>query len=519
MSLKIVKKSVIYTTINLFGSVLSLAINSIIAVKFGASYLTDGFLLVLGFYQLIIVLFKNTFGTVFIPYFVSIKESHSEEEAWKFSSLVFNSMFFLTLAISLVLIIFSQPIIKFIAMGYSQNEVALDYLNKIFRYFFIFLLFSNLSTVCTAILVAKGRILYASFYIVIQNTISLIITVLFEKYFGIFSLTYGYILGSGINFIVYFNVFSTSKRYTLSLKFRDSFVIDYYKKLLPWLFSSLITKISPVLERMFATLSVVGGVMFIDFAQKLLIKSVGVISMGVSISSYSDITRHIVNDDITNLKKIVSFSFKLILLLTIPILLMVMFLREEIALILFNYGKMDYQSVKNIAMTMIGYSLGVFLLNIIDLIRKIIFSYKKLLFISIMNITQLIINTMLIILLMKRLSFMSIPVAYSITLLLVFLSLLYYLRRLDPRLRIEGLWVFFTKLIAVSLIMLVCLYSLKIFISFIPSIKENKLVNILISILMGGVVFIIFSKLFHLSEVTEIFSKVRIKIEEFISGR
>lgn len=247
-NLKIVKNSLLFSIITFTGSLVSLAINSIIAAKFGVSYLTDGFIIVIAFYQLIILLFNNTFGTIFIPHFVTIKENYSEGEAWLFSSRTFNNLVLISAVISLIFMLFSGAISRIIALGYVSNQAAIHYIIRIFRLFAVFFFFSNLATLCTAILVARGKIVQSSFFIIIQNVIPIISALLFERVVGVYSLVYGYLISSFINFIVYFGVFLRKKRYYFSLNFTDKHVKNYYKKLLPWFSSNLLVRFSPILE-------------------------------------------------------------------------------------------------------------------------------------------------------------------------------------------------------------------------------------------------------------------------------
>ena len=118
-SKKAIKSSIIVMILIILGKVLALVRDSLIAAKFGATYITDIYTFALGMVYLLTTI-SYGLTTTFIPLHSEHLQKSSKKIRDRFVNNVVNISSIFTIVLTIFLIIFSKYIIYIFAHGFAE---------------------------------------------------------------------------------------------------------------------------------------------------------------------------------------------------------------------------------------------------------------------------------------------------------------------------------------------------------------------------------------------------------------
>ncbi len=296
----------------------------------------------------------------FVPVFVEYRLGSSKERAFLLANRTLTLLLIFLTFIATFGVIASPFIIKVLAPGFLKNPQYYKLSYKLLRLMFPYLIFVCTAALFAGILNSFSHFFAPSFSPIILNLsmiFSLIILSRFMKE-SAFALSLGVILG-GI-FQVFFHL-PFLKRYGYKLSLDPSFDEGVKKILLlmgPSAASAALYQLNIFITTILASFLKKGSISYLYYANRLFEFPLGIFAVAIGSALLPEASAQIAKKDELGFEKTVTFSFSLILFISIPCAVGLSVLREGIIEILFQHGKFTESATINTANALLCYCIG-----------------------------------------------------------------------------------------------------------------------------------------------------------------
>ncbi len=389
----------------------------LIAIFLGASIFADAFFVAFRLPNTFRRLFaEGTFNAAFIPSYVSIK-NESKDQGKKFADEVLNFLILVLLFIIILVEIFTPYLVFLIAPGFIDDSQKFDLTVEFTRITFPFLLFVSLSSFFSGILNSNNKFAAAAAAPIILNII-MILSLLFSYFLGLsfaeqlsYSVTFAGILQ------LLFLIFFTKAFYKPSINFKiklNNKVKFFFKKLLPSIFSSGVTQINILVGTIIASFEA-SAVSYLYYADRIYQINLALAGIAVGTVSLPALSKAFNEKDVLKIFNIQSKSIELSLLLSIPASLGLILASEEIVSALFGYGSFNEKNVIMTATALKYFGYGVPAFALIKILSNFFFARNDTKTPFYISFLVVLLNILISIIFFKKIGFIIIPIATSIS--------------------------------------------------------------------------------------------------------
>ena len=297
----------------------------------------------------------------FIPVYTEYLHQRSEEEIREVTHAVFTLMGLVLLLITLLGILFSPVLIQIIAPGFARIPEKFQLTITLNRIIFPYLFFMGLFALCMGIL-NSYRHFFAPAIAPIFLNISIILSVfLFYHSFQkpVMTLAAGVLAGGVIQLL-----FQIPFLWQKGITFRFNFHFGHpaIKRIgalmVPGLIGTAVYQLNVFIDTIFASFLPGGSVSYLFFADRLLEFPLGIFAIAIGIASLPSLSGLASQGKMEELKKTLSFTFRLTSFISIPAMVGLIVLKTPIINLLFQRGLFDYQATVMTAKALLFYSVG-----------------------------------------------------------------------------------------------------------------------------------------------------------------
>ena len=468
--MNLIKSTGTFSFFTIISRLLGYARDVLIAVFLGAGPLADAFFVAFRIPNTFRRLFsEGTFNAAFVPSYSSLlnKKKKSENFVNSIFNLLILGLFFLVLIIEILMPLF----IFLIAPGFEGDSEKMELVITLTRITFPFLLFISLASFFSAILNSHNKFAIASAAPIILN-IFLIGVLCFGQVLNdqlVYYLSYAVTLSGVLQCIfLYFFI----KKYFLP-KFRFNIKIDkniknFFKKLLPSIFSSGVTQINILVGTIIASFQA-SAVSYLYYADRVYQINLAIAGIAIGTVILPKLSKYVQNNKKEKINLIQNKALELSLFLSIPAAIALLIASEEIISSLFGYGSFDEKSIKNSANALFYFAIGLPAFALIKIFSSFFFARHNTKIPFYISLVSVLLNIIISIAFFKEIGFLIIPIATSISSWVNALFLFIFLKK-------NNLFSFnlifvnrFTKISAASILM-------GIFFNYLIEIFENKLI-------------------------------------------
>lgn len=360
-------------------------------VGFGAK--TDALLLSLSIVTVIFSTFNTVIRTTFSPMF-SLRYFKEKVSTLKDYNNIRNILIITSLIVSLIIMIFSKQVILVFAPGLSVETLSITTIYL--RLFAILLLFYNVYYLTTGFLQSIKVFTTVETANVINNVLIIITIILLYKFIGVYSIIFGYILGSIFQMIYSSFIFSKKVKYKLNFKcdIKDESWKNFLANSKFVLFGSLVAQVNTLADKFVASFLSEGSISALHYAKLINNLPLTIVILAITNILFTKFSlTYKRNSD--SFKKLVVNQLKTLLYIIIPFVLIMFVFSEEIVKILFYRGEFSMIGVKMTSSALKLYSIGLFFWVIKDVYTKISYSAKDTKSPFIISVSSLIINLVL----------------------------------------------------------------------------------------------------------------------------
>ncbi len=327
--------------------------------------------------QLPMTMFDIVIGGVisasFIPIFNDILEKKDKSSAMEFANRFISMIMLICILISVVGIVFGSQLISFIAPEF--NLETHDLATKLSAIMFPMIIFTGLAFSFVGILQTFGEFNIPAIMSLISNVAVILYFPLFGKKFGVWGLSIAMLLSWSLQ--VFVQIPSLKK---FGFKMKPTIKIwneDIKRALLlagPMLISTWVQPLYSVVNTRIAS-GIDGAVPILNYANRLYIVMTGVFSFVVTNLVFPKMSRSNSKDDTKEANTIMVSSLKAVTIVILPIMIVFIALSNPIISIIYGHGKFD--AVKETAIALSCYSVGMLGMSINEVLSKSFFSMQN----------------------------------------------------------------------------------------------------------------------------------------------
>ena len=393
VNIKIAKASLILIAASVFGHILSMGKEIIVANYFGISKSLDAFYVALTIPNMVFSTILSPFTIIFIPIFIKNK-LQDKEEANRIASILVNYIFIILLVFALFVSIFSKYIIRYGFSGLDAETSALSI--KILRILAVSIVFSGLVRVLESILNAYEHFLWPAITQMFI-TISIILSiVLLLKQWGVYVFVWGTLIGLILQFAFLVPI-SGQKGYThyFDYNWNHPEIRKILKLMLIFLALTAIGGLNPVINRIMASWLPSGSIAALAYADKLIQVPIIIFAGSITTAIYPFLSTQFAENKMEEMKNTLATSIKMGGFIFIPMAITMIVLAEPIVKLLFQRGAFDNTATKLTSKIFIYYALQLFSIYALAFMTRLILIFHDMLNYLKITIVSILLNILL----------------------------------------------------------------------------------------------------------------------------
>ncbi|MDC0079048.1 murein biosynthesis integral membrane protein MurJ [Candidatus Pelagibacter sp.] len=413
---------------------------------------------------------EGTFNAAFVPSYSS-EIIKGKKQSSIFANSIFNLLLLGLLFLVLVVQIFMPGFVSIIAPGFVEDAEKMNMAINLTRITFPFLLFISIASFFAAILNSHNKFAVASAAPIILNVV-LIIVLFFSNSLGdklIYYLSYG-VSFAGILQLLFLYKF-VRKFYSLKLNFKikiNKKVKNFFKKLLPSIFSSGVTQINILIGTIIASFQA-SAVSYLYYADRIYQINLAIAGIAIGVVILPQLSKHIQSKKKDKIILIQNKALELGLFLSLPASVALLLGSENIISALFGYGSFNEVAAQNSAAALYYFALGLPAFSLIKIFSSFFFANHDTKTPFHISLVAVLLNIIISIHYFNEIGFIIIPIATTISSWFNGILLFLFLKKKNLFVFNNIFFIRFIKIIIASLFM-------GIFFNYLLIYFQNKLV-------------------------------------------
>ncbi|MEA1939480.1 MAG: murein biosynthesis integral membrane protein MurJ [Candidatus Caldatribacteriota bacterium] len=511
---KIIKYAGIVVAATIFCRILGLGREIVISNRFGAGIETDAFFIAFMIPNLLrIFLGEGALRTAFIPIFTDYLTNHNKKKANYFANNVLNILVVLLIIIIFLGIWGAPLLINIIAIGFKSNPFKYELAVNLTRTMFPYIGFVAIAVLFMGILNSCDHFLIPALSPAMLNVSIILFAFLLSFKYGIYSLAIGVIIGGFGQLLIQIPMLVKKKiKYQFIVNFKDPGVRKFLKLLLPAMLGLTITQINVVVDRMIASNLIDGSISALYYANRLMQFPLGAFGIAISTAIFPTLSKYAAYNNISEMKKTLLFGLKILLLITIPSAIGLIVLKNSIVRLIYEHGAFTKTDSIMTANALLYYSIGLFAYAFVKLVTMAFYALKDAKSPVTIGAYIVIINLILDLILVKYLAHSGLALATSIAAILNMIFLIKIIQSKIGYFQIKAQLKFIFKIILSSVFLGISCFLVNNYMGniFDLSYKINQVIQVIISILSGSVVYFISCYVLGVKEIRNLKQNVKI---------
>ena len=535
----------------MFSRVLGLIRETIFAKYFGAGFLYDAFIVGFRIPNLLRDLFaEGALSAAFVKVFTDYQLKNSEKEAWRLASLIFNGLA-VVLSVICILGIFLSPLfVKIITYNYlgdpnhyyPPEKAALATL--LMQIMFPFILLVALAALAMGVLNTKGRFGIPASASTAFNVVSIVFGLVLAYWlsggvweksidkiavpsdasqWAIVGMSIGTLLGGAAQLLIQVpSLFKVGFRFSLGLSFRDEGVRRVMRLMGPAIIGTGAIQVKVLVDTVVAS-GIDGGASWLSYAFRLMQFPIGVFGVAIGTAAIPTLSRLASEENMVKFRSTMSDAIKLVFLLAIPSACGLIVLGDPIISLIYQRGEFDAFDTNMTAWALTAYSVGLAAYAAIKVLSPAFYALddaKTPMYISLVSILVHVPASFGMMQLLSTVGVsperpngfghVGVALATSVVATFNFLVLGFFMRRRIKRLNGKDILSSLIRILIASAVMSAAAYASYYLLTryFVEKRLFVQLIEALVPIAFGGVVFLIVAKLLRISELETIYNSI-----------
>ncbi|MBU0646606.1 murein biosynthesis integral membrane protein MurJ [Patescibacteria group bacterium] len=331
----------------------------ILAGAFGAGDVLDAYYAAFKLPDLLFSLIViGSLSASFIPLFTKYyRHRLRRDRAWELTNNTLHLIGLGMAVISIVLIIFAQPLAALMAPGfplYKQTMVA-----GFMRVTFLAQIILAGSVVYGSALQGMRRFFLYSLAPVLYNVGIIIGAVWLVDIFGPIGLAWGVVLGAFLHFLVqFYGVLQAGYHYAWVFNWRDSETRQIIRLAGPRMLGVAISQVNVVLFTVIASTLAIGSVTVFQFAYNIQFFTVGIIGVSFAVAAFPLFAEYLGRNDLKKFISLFSATIRQALFFIVPMMILFLIVRAQVVRVVVGAGEFDWAATITTADTLAFFALS-----------------------------------------------------------------------------------------------------------------------------------------------------------------
>ena len=531
----------------MFSRVLGLVRETIFARFFGAGFLYDAFVVAFKIPNILRDLFaEGALSAAFVKVFTDYQIKKNEVEAWRLASLIFNVLAVVMSAITIVGIFAAPYYVPLLARGFPPEKAALAVL--LTQIMFPFILLVALAALAMGVLNTKGRFGVPASASTAFNIASIIFGLGFAYWlsgggwelspdknaipsgaaqWAIIGMAIGTLAGGAAQLLIQIpSLLRVGFRFAPVLAFSDPGLRRVMRLMGPAIIGTSAVQVK-VLVDVFVVSGIEGGQSWLSYAFRLMQFPIGVFGVAVGTAAIPSLSRLASEENIAKFRDTLSAALKLVFLLAVPAACGLIVLGDPIVSLIYEGGRFRAIDTNMTAWALSAYSVGLAGYAAIKVLSPSFYALDDARTPMYISVATIAVHAPVSFGMMYLLSgvgvsperpngygHVGVALATSAVALVNFLALTVFMRRRIGRLNGRDILRSLGKIAAASAALSVtCYTSYRVLAGFFPEKNLlSRLVEALVPIALGGIVFLLTARLLRIAEIEQVLGIVKRKL-------
>ncbi len=360
--------------VTVISKVLGFGREILLSYFYGASDITDAYLVSLAIPTVIFSIIGNGIGTGFIPMFSRIKFEQGSEEAVRFTNNLTSTILVFCTVVILGGLIFTRPIVRIFASGFSGEVLELTVRFTRVSVFAVY--FTGLVGVFSGYLRLKGSHLVPSLIGFPMNVI-IILSIWIGSRTNVYVLIIGTLLARTTEFL-FMVPFAKRKGYRFQpvLDFRDHNLRAMVPIAMPVIFGTSIDQLNKLVDRTLASGMAAGGISALNYAARLSGFVEALFAMSISSVMYPMIATMASEQNLRGLKNSLFEAIGMVNVMIMPATVGAVIFAEPIVDFLFGRGAFTSEAVAMTSSALRFYSIGMLAFGLREILSRAFYALQ-----------------------------------------------------------------------------------------------------------------------------------------------
>ena len=411
MKKKVWKATLLVFVLSLAAKLIAFFKSIIQAAYFGTTQYTDAYNVSFGFVANILYMFTTAIAVAFVPLYIRHK-SVGREEGKKFASRVITFLLIFSVFITFILLLIAPGITTLIAPSYKGDirQITIQY----FRVMVLGFSFSLVANIYTNLLDSEKIYGFSTFGSIINSFILIAFIFLFSEQMGVWSL----VVAVPVSYMAQWVMLYTRGRKYGSITFKYGLRDDSIKILIaqatPILISQATVEINQVVDRALLSSIGEGALTAVSYSTVLFQFASQLMQAPLQTVMFTELSEAGAKNDDKEISNILSSSYKLLIVLCVPVMMLIYFCGYDIVDIVYGHGRFSNDAVLQAAIGLEYYSFCLLPIGIKTVLSRAYYAKKDTVRPMILGMVEVAINITLSILFVKPFGIKGVVGATSI---------------------------------------------------------------------------------------------------------
>lgn len=501
----ILKGTFVIIAVSIMAKFASFISEMILAAYLGTTSEGDAYYMISSIQQVIYPMLSVGIWKVFLPMY---KEKIAKNECCEADEIANKSITIfslISLVVAVLIYVFSDLIVSIVAPGFSNETKSLcSWLVKLSAPMYVVII---ASAVYSSMLQCHNKFFGSQIREVASHIPTIIAAIFLYPLYGVKVLAIALVFGGICRLLIELPFVDWGYRYRPDFRFKDKKLKGMFKRLPSALVSEGINQFNTLIDKVMASLLPIGTVSSLNYGNKLMNAFNGLLSSAIATALYPQIVELIALNKKNELSNLMTKIINIFALIMIPVTLACLIFSKNIVSIVYERGVFDSNSVGVTAEVFGGYCIGLFFLASNTVINNVFYGYGDTKTPMYVNITNLVVNIIGNIILIYSFGVKGLALSTSIASIVAFVVGMCLLRKyviIDTRRTCNTIIkVFGASIVACGVPALVT-----------NMINLGNIMKLLLSGILGIVIYSVLIKLLHVSEMADLLALIRKRIKK-----
>ncbi len=313
-------------------------------------------------------------GSAFIPTFTGFLVKDDRAGAWKLASAIINWVLLILTMFSILTMIFARQVVHYVlAPGFSSVSMEKELLTAaLLRIQIPSAIIFGLSGLVMGILNAHQRFFVSALAPGMYQIGWIFGALVLAPRYGVYGLSYGILIGASFHLLVQIPnlLHLPHAHYKLGLERKNPAVREVAILMAPRLLGVAIVQLNFLVNTYLASLQPEGSVTAISLGFSLMLMPQAAIAQSIAIASLPTFSAQVASGKLNEMRASFTSALRMILFLSIPAMVGLILLREDIVRLLYQRGEFTASSTTLVAWALLWYAVGLVGHSIVEITSR-----------------------------------------------------------------------------------------------------------------------------------------------------